>query len=78
MSRTINNTAYAVQTDIVLTESGLVIEEGTLHTIDGKLKAHLDGEIKEIVIIPAAPAEGIYYLKSVDGVIEWEEFVNEA
>jgi hypothetical protein len=73
MSRTINNTAYAVQTDVISSESGIVIEEGTLHTISGKLKAHLNGEIKEIVIIPVAPAEGTYYLKSVDGVIEWEE-----
>jgi hypothetical protein len=77
MSRTINNTAYAVQTDVVSTESGLAIEEGTLHTIGGKLKVHLGGQIKEIVIIPAAPAEGTFYLKSVDGEIEWEEFVNE-
>lgn len=72
MSRTIQNTTYAVQVDVVNSESGLVVEQGTLHVINNKLKVHLNNEIKEIVIIPPAPAEGNFYLKSVDGVIEWE------
>lgn len=72
MSRTIQNTTYAVQPDVVTTESGLTIEQGTLHVINNKLKVHLDGQIKEVVIIPVPPAEGNYYLKSVAGVLEWE------
>jgi hypothetical protein len=72
MSRFIQNTTYAVQVDVVTTETGLVVEQGTLHVINNKLKVHLNNEIKEIVLIPAAPLEGNFYLKSEDGVISWE------
>jgi hypothetical protein len=72
MSRFIQNTTYAVQVDVVTTETGLVVEQGTLHVINNKLKVHLNNEIKEIVLIPAAPLDGNFYLKSEDGVISWE------
>jgi hypothetical protein len=77
MSRFIQNTTYAVQVDVVTTETGLFVEQGTLHVINNKLKVHLDGEIKEIVLIPNAPAEGQYFLQSNDGVISWELFNQE-
>ena len=70
--RTIQNTTYAVQVDVVQTESGLTVEQGTLHVIDNKLKVHLNNEIKTVVLIPEPPADGVAYLKSDDGVISWE------
>jgi hypothetical protein len=35
---TILNTSYKVQTDLLETETGLNIEDGTLVTVNGKLK----------------------------------------
>lgn len=70
--RNIQNTTYAVKVDVVTTESGLRVEQGTLHVFSDKLKVHLAGEIKEIVLIPAPPAEGQFFLKADDGVISWE------
>ncbi len=71
-TRNILNTTYKVQTDILQSESGINIEDGTIHVIDGKLKVHLGGEIKEIIIVPAPPAEGLFYLQSEDGDLTWE------
>ena len=50
MSRTITNTTYRVQTDVVSTEAGLDIEQGTLITSSGKLKYHTATESKEVLI----------------------------
>ena len=49
----VNNTAYKVQVDVVTTESGLTVEEGTLHVKDSKLKAHLGSAIEEVSIVEA-------------------------
>ena len=77
MSRNIKNSAYRVQVDLLNTESGVAIEQGTLHVINNKLKVHLDGEIKELIILPQPPADGVFFLKAEDGEINWEPFNGE-
>ena len=47
---TILNTAYKVQVDVLDTETGLNIEQGTLLVNDNKLKAHLAGE--SVIVYP--------------------------
>ena len=55
---TTNNTAYRVVTDVVDTETGLTIEEGTLHTYNNELKAHLGGQI--VTVYPQASGGSDY------------------
>ncbi len=47
-TQTINNATWKVQPDVLSSETGIVKENGTIHYIDGKLKYHSDGAIKEI------------------------------
>ena len=47
-TQTINNATWKVQPDVLTSESGIVKENGTIHYIDGKLKYHSDGVIKEV------------------------------
>jgi hypothetical protein len=47
-TQTINNATWKVQPDVLTSESGIVKENGTIHYIDGKLKYHVDGSIKEV------------------------------
>ena len=47
-TQTINNATWKVQPDVLSSETGIVKENGTIHYIDGKLKYHADGSIKEI------------------------------
>jgi hypothetical protein len=47
-TQTINNATWKVQPDVLASESGIVKENGTIHYIDGKLKYHADGVIKEV------------------------------
>lgn len=47
-TNTVSNAAWKVQVDKLTTESGIVKEDGTIHYIDGKLKYHSDGVIKEV------------------------------
>lgn len=47
-TQTINNATWRVQADVLTSETGIVKENGTIHYIDGKLKYHSDGAIKEI------------------------------
>jgi hypothetical protein len=47
-TQTINNATWRVQPDVITSESGIVKENGTIHYIDGKLKYHADGSIKEL------------------------------
>jgi hypothetical protein len=47
---TILNTAYKVQVDLLETETGLNIENGTLLVNDNKLKAHLSNE--SVIVFP--------------------------
>ena len=42
------NTAYSVKVDTLETESGISIEDGTLHLYNGKLKLHSGGEIVDM------------------------------
>jgi hypothetical protein len=50
---TILNTAYKVQTDLIETETGLNIEDGTLVTVNGKLKFQYNGISNEVFLKPA-------------------------
>ena len=47
-TQTINNATWKVQPVVITSESGIVKENGTIHYIDGKLKYHVDGLIKEV------------------------------
>jgi hypothetical protein len=61
-TQTINNATWRVQPDVITSESGIVKENGTIHYIDGKLKYHADGSIKELGV-------GTDYATPVSGVI---------
>lgn len=75
-TQTINNATWKVQPDVITTESGIVKENGTIHYIDGKLKYHVDGSIKELGVgvdygvtvldlisaLPSSPTTGDRYL----------------
>jgi len=61
-TQTINNATWKVQPDVLTSESGIVKENGTIHYIDGKLKYHADGVIKELGI---GQDFGIVVLKAV-------------
>lgn len=47
-TQTVNNATWKVQPDVLSSETGIVKENGTIHYIDGKLKYHADGSIKEV------------------------------
>lgn len=61
-TQTINNATWRVQADVITDETGIVKENGTIHYIDGKLKYHSDGVIKEVGV-------GTDYAIPVSGVI---------
>jgi hypothetical protein len=75
-TQTINNATWRVQPDVITSESGIVKENGTIHYIDGKLKYHSDGSIKELGVgvdyavtvldiitsLPSSPTTGDRYL----------------
>jgi|LauGreDrversion4_2_1035121.scaffolds.fasta_scaffold77563_3 hypothetical protein len=83
-TQTINNATWRVQADVITDESGIVKENGTIHYIDGKLKYHANGVIKEVGVgtdyaipvsgvitsLPGAFAfENINYLYAAGGVV---------
>jgi len=47
-TQTINNATWRVQADVITDETGIVKENGTIHYIDGKLKYHANGVIKDV------------------------------
>ena len=47
-TQTINNATWKVQPDVITSESGIVKEDATIHYIDGRLKYHANGVIKEV------------------------------
>lgn len=75
-TQVINNATWKVQPDVLASESGIVKENGTIHYIDGKLKYHVDGSIKELGVgvdygitvldriteVPVSPTIGDRYL----------------
>jgi len=75
-TQTINNATWKVQPDVLTSESGIVKENGTIHYIDGRLKYHADGSIKEVGVgvdygitvldriteVPVSPTIGDRYL----------------
>jgi hypothetical protein len=75
-TQTINNATWKVQPDVLASESGIVKENGTIHYIDGRLKYHADGSIKEVGVgvdygitvldriteVPVSPTIGDRYL----------------
>jgi hypothetical protein len=75
-TQVINNATWKVQPDVITDETGIVKENGTIHYIDGKLKYHADGSIKElgvgvdyavtvldiITALPGSPTTGDRYL----------------
>ena len=75
-TQTINNATWRVQPDVITDETGIVKENGTIHYIDGKLKFHADGSIKELGVgvdygvpvldlisaLPGSPTTGDRYL----------------
>jgi hypothetical protein len=61
-TQTINNATWRVQADVITDETGIVKENGTIHYIDGKLKYHANGVIKELGI---GQDFGIIVLKTV-------------
>ena len=75
-TQTINNATWKVQPDVLTSETGIVKENGTIHYIDGKLKYHVDGSIKEVGVgqdygitvldkitaVPGSPTVGDRYL----------------
>jgi len=75
-TQVINNATWKVQPDVLTDETGIVTENGTIHYIDGKLKYHVDGSIKEVGVgqdygitvldkitaVPGSPTVGDRYL----------------
>ena len=75
-SQTIHNATWRVQADVITDETGIVKENGTIHYIDGKLKYHANGSIKEVGVgqdygitvldnitaVPGSPTVGDRYL----------------
>ena len=75
-TQTVNNATWKVQPDVLSSETGIVKENGTIHYIDGKLKYHADGSIKEVGVgqdygitvldvitsVPSTPTVGDRYL----------------
>lgn len=75
-TQTVNNATWKVQPDVLTSETGIVKENGTIHYIDGKLKYHADGSIKEVGVgqnygitvldvitsVPSTPTVGDRYL----------------
>jgi len=75
-TQTINNATWKVQPDVLTSESGIVKEDATIHYIDGRLKYHANGVIKEVGIgqdytiavldlisaLPSSPTIGDRYL----------------
>ena len=75
-TQTVNNSTWKVQPDVLSSETGIVKENGTIHYIDGKLKYHADGSIKEVGVgqdygitvldvitsVPSTPTVGDRYL----------------
>ena len=75
-TQTINNATWRVQADVITDETGIVKENGTIHYIDGKLKYHADGVIKDVGVatdyaitvldvitsLPGSPTVGDRYL----------------
>lgn len=75
-TQTVNNATWKVQPDVLSSETGIVKENGTIHYIDGKLKYHADGSIKEVGVgqdygitvldvitsVPSTPTIGDRYL----------------
>ena len=75
-TQTVNNATWKVQPDVLSSESGIVKENGTIHYIDGKLKYHANGVIKEVGVgqdygitvldkitaVPSTPTVGDRYL----------------
>ena len=61
-TQNINNATWRVQADVITDETGIVKENGTIHYIDGKLKYHANGVIKELGI---GQDFGIIVLKTV-------------
>lgn len=83
-TQVINNATWKVQPDVLSSETGIVKENGTIHYIDGKLKYHSEGMIKEVGVatdyaIPVSgvidslpylfPVENINYLYAAGGVV---------
>jgi hypothetical protein len=68
-TQTINNATWKVQPDVLTSESGIVKENGTIHYIDGKLKYHVDGSIKEVGLATdyALTVLGVQTLLPADG-----------
>jgi hypothetical protein len=68
-TQTINNATWKVQPDVLASESGIVKENGTIHYIDGKLKYHVDGSIKEVGVATdyALTVLGVQTLLPADG-----------
>ena len=75
-TQTVNNATWKVQPDVITSETGIVKENGTIHYIDGKLKYHANGVIKEVGVgqdygitvldvitsVPSTPTVGDRYL----------------
>lgn len=86
-TQTVNNSTWKVQADVITDETGIVKENGTIHYIDGKLKYHANGVIKDVGVatdyaIPVTdviltlPAGGLgtefnKYLYLSGGVVTW-------
>jgi hypothetical protein len=68
-TQVINNATWKVQPDVLASESGIVKENGTIHYIDGKLKYHVDGSIKEVGVATdyALTVLGVQTLLPADG-----------
>ena len=65
MSRTINDTAYNLRADILSTESGINIEEGSLHYYNGNLRLHRSGSIVPVTSDSLSSGE-IVFVSSKD------------
>lgn len=86
-TQTINNATWRVQADVITDETGIVKENGTIHYIDGKLKYHANGVIKDVGVgtdyampvtdvIVTLPGGGLgsgfdKYLYLSGGVVTW-------
>lgn len=66
-TNTVSNAAWKVQVDKLTTESGIVKEDGTIHYIDGKLKYHSNGSIKEVGVGQDYSVTVLEYTTSLPG-----------
>ena len=59
-TQTVSNATYKVQADILSSESGIVVENGTIHVYDGDLKFHANGVVNKVALASQLSVGSLY------------------